>query len=744
MACEDFLTEQGAKDLKTNADTIMEVVVSASDFTAPAIDGNAKRTLTGIDNLATSQRASIDQYASDQRDQFDATFQAQFVYKRIGDWSLIVGQSVPEADKLNAWQFTDPTSGEKGYYGPIQSQTFPITAPVNPAIDDGWVLTDAATQHFVNSNFNKFGALLSFVDDVNLTVGMAARITDRADGIFDVVTGETPNGIDIIDATASGYQLKLRITGAIDFLALGGVADGVITYLSDGAIDTITGTDNTSALSAISRLARELGSIHVSINGTFKGQLVVNASNVTIDGAGVIASDGTGAFGTALTLDAPNGSVNFGPFGGEPWNFPAQIAPTVTIHKLISGATRGDDNVQIDTTSGLSVGQKGVLISGTFANSTAATNHIPQKFQFVKITAINPNNITISEKVYVDMPASTDTYFVQWDMLENVDISGVRFIKKNGSNYAHRVGGVWSGAIDVEVKAETANGALACCKSVDYNITATQGFNGISTARMSENITIDADIYVYRPASIGASESISCFHEENPRTITLKKLKATNGALIVGGTTEHTNVSGVVDVDGFDGRAIDLISIASGAVINLTGYAASDSPDYTVRSEFISGGDVRFDGVLNNDGGGDAWQHSVATSSSLPMLRVRANAPFETANYANSFRTDIDKDKRLTRDDLSPVGLASVSVVATVPTKDLSKGVIGNVTRDSIGRYTVALSGFSAGTEYAVQVSARGAFSAIWQKFSSQVEFNFEDNAGVNVDPTVFDITIYS
>ena len=49
---------------------------------------------------------------------------------------------------------------------------------------------------YVNQNFDKFGTLSSFVNDPNLTVGMAVRITDRADGIYDVVLASGVSGAD--------------------------------------------------------------------------------------------------------------------------------------------------------------------------------------------------------------------------------------------------------------------------------------------------------------------------------------------------------------------------------------------------------------------------------------------------------------------------------------------------------------------------------------------------------------------
>ena len=83
-------------------------------------------------------------------DEFNATFQAQFAYKRIGNISDYVGDSLPETDKLNSYQFPDD-SGD--WYGPLQNQSFPIVIPADPSVDDKWALTTAATTDFVLDAF---------------------------------------------------------------------------------------------------------------------------------------------------------------------------------------------------------------------------------------------------------------------------------------------------------------------------------------------------------------------------------------------------------------------------------------------------------------------------------------------------------------------------------------------------------------------------------------------------------------
>ncbi|CAH9016868.1 putative phage head-binding domain-containing protein [Vibrio phage 382E49-1] len=98
------------------------------------------------DQLIIDKTAELDQTITDavvafddQRDQFETTFNSQFTYKRIGNISDYAGQSLPEADKLNSYQYPDDSDT---WYAPVQGQAFPITIPVDPTVSgSGWVLT---------------------------------------------------------------------------------------------------------------------------------------------------------------------------------------------------------------------------------------------------------------------------------------------------------------------------------------------------------------------------------------------------------------------------------------------------------------------------------------------------------------------------------------------------------------------------------------------------------------------------
>ncbi|AUR88218.1 tail fiber protein [Vibrio phage 1.111.B._10N.286.45.E6] len=59
---------------------------------------------------------------------------------KVGNISDYVGQSLPEADKLNAYQYP---GGSGDWYMPEQGQSFPITIPADPSSDNGWALVGA-------------------------------------------------------------------------------------------------------------------------------------------------------------------------------------------------------------------------------------------------------------------------------------------------------------------------------------------------------------------------------------------------------------------------------------------------------------------------------------------------------------------------------------------------------------------------------------------------------------------------
>lgn len=121
-------------------DSAASITQSEADFEAAGDAAIADFEAEAAQAIATAEQDFDDQIA-----QFNATFTAQFAYKRIGNISAVAGQQLQEADKLDAYSYPDD-SGD--WYGPIQSQSFPITIPSNPAAGGSWALVSAPSYQF--------------------------------------------------------------------------------------------------------------------------------------------------------------------------------------------------------------------------------------------------------------------------------------------------------------------------------------------------------------------------------------------------------------------------------------------------------------------------------------------------------------------------------------------------------------------------------------------------------------------
>ncbi|AUR94753.1 intramolecular chaperone auto-processing domain protein [Vibrio phage 1.198.B._10N.286.54.F4] len=194
MSCEDYPTAQTAKTFKLDAETVNEVVTLEQDRTSEASDGKTKKTLWGIENDATNQRDEFEQLASDQRDSFEASFSSQFNFKRIGNISDYAGQSLPEADKLNSYQFPDD-SGD--WYAPEQGQSFPIIIPADPTVSgSGWSLVNGLTK--------------SEADGTYLAINDISDYTYRVyESVGDMLSSSTEVGYKY----STGITIWLRVSG---------------------------------------------------------------------------------------------------------------------------------------------------------------------------------------------------------------------------------------------------------------------------------------------------------------------------------------------------------------------------------------------------------------------------------------------------------------------------------------------------------------------------------------------------
>lgn len=207
--CSDFPTASTAKTFLLDATTEHERVTLEQDRTPPASDGKTKKTMWGIENDATLQREDIDQLAETQRENLESTFTAQFSYKRIGNISLYVGDSLPEVDKLNSYQYPDD-SGD--WYGPVQDQVFPITIPANPSGDNGWALVNAITTTSLGDLTNYQATSTSDMAALGIKSGSYVRIINRGNSLFRIDSSGVENGMDILDAGPGKVAILVQDT----------------------------------------------------------------------------------------------------------------------------------------------------------------------------------------------------------------------------------------------------------------------------------------------------------------------------------------------------------------------------------------------------------------------------------------------------------------------------------------------------------------------------------------------------
>lgn len=77
------------------------------------------------------------------------------------------------------------------------------------------------------SRIKYYATLAAVVADPDLIDTAPVVIGDRANGLFDVVTGETPDTFEIVQCTGTAFQLKLRIVEPVNVKQRGAVGDGV-------------------------------------------------------------------------------------------------------------------------------------------------------------------------------------------------------------------------------------------------------------------------------------------------------------------------------------------------------------------------------------------------------------------------------------------------------------------------------------------------------------------------------------
>ena len=141
-----------------------------------------------------------------------------FYYIDPIDWNN--GSPVTEFNQLV--KFTDGTL----WVAPTARTTNPILMGVTPVGDSLWAIAPVSPKSQFSADIHM--TLAEAVADTTLLEGQALRITDRDSGIFNVVSGETANGANIIDHSTLPLQLSLEVgmlVKASNWSAFDGVND---------------------------------------------------------------------------------------------------------------------------------------------------------------------------------------------------------------------------------------------------------------------------------------------------------------------------------------------------------------------------------------------------------------------------------------------------------------------------------------------------------------------------------------
>ena len=267
----------------------------------------------------------IQDRADQQFTDIENTFSAQFAYKRVDLWANVIGSTLTDAERLNSYLFTNPLDNSDAWYGPIQSQTFPIVIPADPSNDAGWAIVDALT---TTSGDNRYTA--TFKNDA---FGSAVEnmIAYRING---VVSGAHSAGNKYFTG-GTAWKYNAGVSGTIDdFKALITIyADDFISDASDASL-TASQINQAFALGGKLKL-REIyqvrGVVSLNVKGSklsgsgglispdaelpAYGMLSLNAENITVKDITLDGNQGSalyrGSFGSDSVLNIGSAANNF-------------------------------------------------------------------------------------------------------------------------------------------------------------------------------------------------------------------------------------------------------------------------------------------------------------------------------------------------------------------------------------------------------------------------------------------------
>lgn len=182
--------------------------------TAPDV---ANRNLQDIDRLVNSSAPVITRTGKEI--QSLAQLDANYIFTAINGGVWANGQ---QFTAFNQYMVFSGTA-----YKPKNTTALPYTVGASP--DTNFVeVTGNLSFGQGDARYTRPLDLASATADTSALVTMSVRITDRGDAIGDWVSGETPNGFDIIAHDTLAIQLKIRFENdLINMIHFGAVADGV-------------------------------------------------------------------------------------------------------------------------------------------------------------------------------------------------------------------------------------------------------------------------------------------------------------------------------------------------------------------------------------------------------------------------------------------------------------------------------------------------------------------------------------
>ena len=295
-----------------------------------------------------------------------------------------------------------------------------------------------------------------------------------------------------------------------------------------------TGTDNTAFFTAaVNALGANGGGTLLIPPGEYKGNLLINHSNIVVSGYGASIGFKTSE---ALSIWATLGTGNLAPFLGfnSSTETPNNVAPGATFYDLNS-TTRGSNVINLGSVTGIVKGDFLVIISQEVpSGSTTTTNFVPLYHQIVKVVSVSGSNVTVNEPIEITI-AGADPYSfaIKWDMVENISIEGLTVANLYGAAYCCSLGGAYNTRLkNVVFNPESAWGAFATSRKITFDgCVINNSYSGFSNGRMCDEVAVLNSTVKCSDTALFTSEKYFYFCEENTKRFRIDNCLGINAGL---------------------------------------------------------------------------------------------------------------------------------------------------------------------------------------------------------------------